>query len=133
MKQAKSGIVVASALAIGGLFGQVAYGGDMEGSSRQATPYQSESSGDTSAEQKTMGYGTDGIVQEVDSYSLGNRSNLGAPDSFAGLDRDGDGFVSRQEGQGLGEKQWRESDLNGDGKLDPAEFSAFEGTAAEDR
>jgi hypothetical protein len=137
MNQGKSRIALAPALVYGTLFGQVAWGGENAGTGAQTPMHRSESTGDTTAGQKTKGYGTDGIAEEVDSYSLGNRSNLGTPDQagnsdrFAELDSDADGFVSRREAQRLDEQRWREVDGNGDGKLDAAEFSALEGAAPE--
>jgi hypothetical protein len=90
---------------------------------------------DRPGEKALMGYGTDGIADEVDDPGLGIRSNLGrAQDdadtlgstSFAELDDNDDGRLSRGEAGEVEPAQWRRMDRNGDDHVDRAEFSAFE-------
>jgi Ca2+-binding EF-hand superfamily protein len=48
--------------------------------------------------------------------------------SFSGLDKDKDGYLSRQEADAQGglTQRWQSMDRNGDDRIDRAEFSAFE-------
>lgn len=56
----------------------------------------------------------------------------GDTDRFTALDTDGDGAISAEEAAGNPALQqgWEKADANQDGKLERAEFSAFEESAA---
>jgi len=49
--------------------------------------------------------------------------------NFDDVDEDGDGYITKNEAKDLTEikKNWTKADTDKDGKIDVAEFSAFEG------
>jgi len=47
-----------------------------------------------------------------------------ASDPFVKLDKDRDGYVSKDEADARMRKAWSKFDANGDGKVDSAEFAA---------
>lgn len=51
--------------------------------------------------------------------------------AFYTLDRDSDGYVSKQEADESLRAEWDKADRDSNGKLDEAEFSAFEATRAQ--
>lgn len=119
---------------------------DDDGQTGDSRAQQAGETVDREREQGLMGYGTDGIAENPDSYSLGNRSMLGTPDGhsqaasspagdgadvsarqsagFTQLDRDGDGVLSRPEADY--DALWQLVDDNNDGVIGASEFSAFE-------
>lgn len=56
-----------------------------------------------------------------------------AQNRFYRLDTDADGYLSRQEADQEIGSHWSRADQDADGKVDEAEFSAFETTRAEER
>jgi hypothetical protein len=74
---------------------------------------------------------TSTLIAIAAAASLGTA--FAAQDQFNKLDADGDGYISAQEAadhEGL-QKGWQSTDANMDGKVDAAEFSAFEMQAQE--
>ncbi len=69
------------------------------------------------------------INQVVAALTLGGVCGAtAAEDMFMKLDRNGDGFISAEESivsEAL-YKHWSTVDVNNDGRIDTAEFSAFE-------
>ena len=64
----------------------------------------------------------------VASSAFAAAALAGEADHFTKLDTDGDGMVSSEEATAdpILSKDWAEVDLNQDGQLERAEFSAFE-------
>jgi len=63
------------------------------------------------------------------AFALG--AMAGDTDRFTALDTDGDGAISAEEASAhpMLQEGWEKADINQDGKLERAEFSAFEETA----
>lgn len=65
------------------------------------------------------------------SETSGTGMRKGAVDSFAELDTDGNGFLSKDEATDAANlsEQWQQADTDGDEQIDRAEFAAFETSA----
>lgn len=48
------------------------------------------------------------------------------PDTFAALDRNGNGILSEEEGAQIKPERWQRMDSNDDGKIDRSEFDAVD-------
>ena len=99
-------------LLISGLVAAFALSTPLYADSRDAAKTQSGAEGQMQPKNGAA-YGAD-----ADAYEYG----------FESLDRNKDGFLSREEASEHDElsHNWDEADLNHDGKLDESEFSAFE-------
>ncbi len=77
---------------------------------------QGASGGPASAQPKMQ------LGQEADSETTAATGN------FSELDKNNDGYISKEEAQGRVKDQWATADANADGKIDQSEFSALETT-----
>lgn len=63
---------------------------------------------------------------EVARQGPASPEDIAAGSDFTSLDKDGDGYISKEEASADVQDRWETADRNADGKLDQSEFSALE-------